>query len=173
MNKQEPNEFESVINRDPEINASFSAFMEKNGEPPSELGDMAELNYPATYFIFLAGWLASRAKADLLPEQGPVAQWHSDADLRRMWRAAGGNFHGPHIETGTMPESALFPFLRNLLDARPPQPGPGEGWKLVPVEPTPEMMRAGETQASIRPFRSDIPGACWAAMLAAAPALSL
>jgi len=39
----------------------------------------------------------------------------TDAQLRRLWIAAGGNFHGPHIETGTMRESRLLPFLRLLL----------------------------------------------------------
>lgn len=39
----------------------------------------------------------------------------SDDDLRAKWRAAGGSFHGPHIETGTMPESKLLPFMRALL----------------------------------------------------------
>lgn len=42
----------------------------------------------------------------------------SDQDLRALWRAAGGGFHGPNIETGTMPESLLLPFLRSLRSAR-------------------------------------------------------
>jgi hypothetical protein len=39
----------------------------------------------------------------------------SDDDLRKLWRAAGGGFHGPHVETGTMPEAELLPFLRKLV----------------------------------------------------------
>lgn len=39
----------------------------------------------------------------------------SDDDLRRLWRAVGGRFHGPRVETGTMPEAKLLPFLRSLL----------------------------------------------------------
>lgn len=39
----------------------------------------------------------------------------TDDDIRRIWRDAGGRFHGPNIETGTMPESQLLPFLRSLL----------------------------------------------------------
>lgn len=39
----------------------------------------------------------------------------TDDELRARWRAAGGNFHGPHVETGTMPESMLLPFLRDLV----------------------------------------------------------
>lgn len=36
-------------------------------------------------------------------------------ELRALWRLAGGQFHGPRIETATMPEQALFDFLRLLL----------------------------------------------------------
>lgn len=43
-----------------------------------------------------------------------------DRKLRALWRAHGGSFHGPNIETGTMPESILLPFLRNLIG--PSQP---------------------------------------------------
>jgi len=37
-----------------------------------------------------------------------------DFELRERWRAAGGSFHGPCVETGTMPEAQLLPFLRDL-----------------------------------------------------------
>ena len=37
--------------------------------------------------------------------------------LRAMWRDAGGSFHGPNIETGTMPESKLLPLLARLAEA--------------------------------------------------------
>ena len=39
----------------------------------------------------------------------------TDNGLRDVWRNAGGQFHGPNIETGTMPEAKLLPFLRWLL----------------------------------------------------------
>jgi hypothetical protein len=39
----------------------------------------------------------------------------TDDELRQMWRGAGGEFHGPNVETGTMPEAALLPFLRKLV----------------------------------------------------------
>ncbi len=45
-----------------------------------------------------------------------VTSAQSDSELRAIWRNAGGNFHGPNIETGTMPESKLLPFLRELND---------------------------------------------------------
>lgn len=38
----------------------------------------------------------------------------SNVDLRGMWYGAGGAFHGPNVETGTMPEAKLLPFLRSL-----------------------------------------------------------
>jgi hypothetical protein len=37
-----------------------------------------------------------------------------DEELRKLWRKAGGEFHGPCVETGTMPEAQLLPFLRSL-----------------------------------------------------------
>jgi len=38
----------------------------------------------------------------------------NDDQLRDLWRKAGGDFHGPIVETGTMPEAKLLPFLRSL-----------------------------------------------------------
>jgi len=40
----------------------------------------------------------------------------SDHALRALWRYAGGRLHGPNVETGTMPEAKLLPFLRHLVD---------------------------------------------------------
>jgi hypothetical protein len=39
----------------------------------------------------------------------------SDNELRQLWLEAGGNFRGPHVETGFMSEEKLLPFLRDLL----------------------------------------------------------
>lgn len=41
----------------------------------------------------------------------------SDDELRALWVKAGGEFYGPNVETGAMPESKLLPFLRELLRA--------------------------------------------------------
>lgn len=39
----------------------------------------------------------------------------SDDDFQReFWKQQGGDFHGPNIETGTMPEVKLLPLLRKL-----------------------------------------------------------
>lgn len=38
----------------------------------------------------------------------------TDAQLKDMWREAGGRFYGPNVETGSMPEEQLLPFLRKL-----------------------------------------------------------
>ncbi len=59
---------------------------------------------------------------------------YSDDDLRMMWLANGGNFHGPNVETGTMSEALLLPLLRTMLtisrvrwiDARVRLPRPGQ-----------------------------------------------
>ncbi len=39
----------------------------------------------------------------------------TDDEIRALWRSKGGIFHGPRIETGTMPEAQLLPFLRELM----------------------------------------------------------
>jgi hypothetical protein len=44
----------------------------------------------------------------------------SDAQIKGMWEAAGGRFHGPNIETATMPEEKMFAFVRQVA-ARAPQ----------------------------------------------------
>lgn len=50
----------------------------------------------------------------------------SDEDLRALWRQHGGMFHGPLIETGTMPEAKLLAFLRAILALRPAQQSESE-----------------------------------------------
>ena len=40
----------------------------------------------------------------------------TDDELRTKWRSAGGSFFGPRIETGSMPESLLLPYLRSLYN---------------------------------------------------------
>lgn len=47
----------------------------------------------------------------------PTANPFPDDFIRRLWRLQGGKFHGPRVETGTMPEAKLLPFLRRLLIA--------------------------------------------------------
>lgn len=48
----------------------------------------------------------------------------TDEQLRSLWHAAGGRFHGPNIETGTMPEASLLPFLRQLAGSAAAQGDP-------------------------------------------------
>jgi len=57
----------------------------------------------------------ARCALDGLTVQPPAAL--SDDEIRLHWRQAGGEFHGPHVETGTMPEALLLPFLRGLMRA--------------------------------------------------------
>ncbi len=53
--------------------------------------------------------------------------------------------------------------LRAYGDKRAREAVP-EGWKLVPIEPTPEMLKAGDQKTWVLPARD-----CWDAMLAASP----
>ena len=43
----------------------------------------------------------------------------TDDDLRSEWRAAGGEMHGPRVETVTMPEAAYLKFRRSLATPKP------------------------------------------------------
>lgn len=56
-----------------------------------------------------------------------------DEAMRRLWRTAGGEFHDPRVETGTMPESKLLPFLRTLLAQQTSVPA--HAW--MPIETAP------------------------------------
>lgn len=76
--------------------AVWDAAVEYAGEAPG----------PST----LAVNMTPRASASLRGEPAPT-----DEALRKMWLAAGGNFHGPLVETGCMSEAKLLPFLRGLL----------------------------------------------------------
>ena len=42
----------------------------------------------------------------------------TDDWLRAWWLRGGGEFYGPHVETGSMPEASLLPLLRALLAYR-------------------------------------------------------
>jgi hypothetical protein len=45
----------------------------------------------------------------------PLEVRWTDGCLREYWRRMGGKFHGPNVETGTMPEAKLLPMLQYLL----------------------------------------------------------
>lgn len=52
------------------------------------------------------------AEQTIAPE---IPLYPNDDFLRNLWRENGGNFHGPNVETGTMPEAKLLPFLRTMM----------------------------------------------------------
>ena len=59
--------------------------------------------------------------------------------------------------------------IRQAMDYAQPTPSVPEGWKLVPIEPTPEMIDAAEY---VDWGDADVRGSCinaWDRMLAAAP----
>lgn len=72
----------------------------------------------------------------------------------------------PHPNCTPSMRAALEAVAPMLASARAP-----EGWQLVPVEPTVEMMRAGDDTGfhTYTGTWSITPDACWQAMLAAAP----
>jgi hypothetical protein len=75
-----------------------------------------------------------------LPDETPT----TDDLLRNCWRAAGGEFHGPNVETGTMPEAKLLSYLRHLyqqiFDLRTAQP-PDAGIVQRAVKLDPDQYR--------------------------------
>ena len=118
-------------------------------------------------FDALVDALAEALSPSERQEAAAAGQGERDGDLRAAWRSAGGSFHGPNIETGTMPESDLLPFLRSLSRASLPQ---GQ-WQWVPKEPTLEMSVAFAEAfyAKVRAIDDDNITDWWKAMLAAAP----
>lgn len=74
----------------------------------------------------------------------------TDDDIRALWRAAGGDFHGPIVEHGTIKEADLLPFLRRLTAGQvsppaglppPTQPRTGDA---IPGAPSRAAMRSVE-----------------------------
>ena len=66
----------------------------------------------------------------------------SNVELRGLWYGAGGSFHGPSVETGTMPETKLLPFLRSLM-AAPAQAQEDAAALEAPAAPEWERVRRG------------------------------
>ena len=65
---------------------------------------------------------------------------YSDDELRALWRAAGGSFHGPVVETGDMPESKLLPFLRDLISGKGLAPDPDAELRRKLIEQTAQVI---------------------------------
>jgi hypothetical protein len=59
-----------------------------------------------------AGGLMSRS------DPKPSADALSNAEIRRIWREAGGGFHGPHVEHAYMEEAKFLPFMRAFAARR-------------------------------------------------------
>lgn len=64
-----------------------------------------------------------------VPAAIPPIRVLCDSDLRAIWRSKGGSFHGPNVETGTMPEAQLLPWLCELLGGRLSHAAVREIWK--------------------------------------------
>lgn len=55
-----------------------------------------------------------RDAAELNKQLGEMMRM-TDDELRHMWKTHGGDFFGPRIETGSMPEALLLPLMRALM----------------------------------------------------------
>jgi hypothetical protein len=54
--------------------------------------------------------------ANYVPQERPSL---SDDQIREMWRAAGGELHGPLVETATMPEDKMLGLIREVAARAP------------------------------------------------------
>lgn len=114
-------------------------------------------------------------QADSQPAPVEVADAMADsqylAGVSAGWNAA--NADDPNAALQKLHESRAG-YLKPLSAARAPADSvtapaggavAGPGWQMVPVKPTPEMLRAGDQKTWVLPALD-----CWRAMLAAAPA---
>ena len=101
---------------------------------------------------------ALRAKIEGMERQAPVAWCATDET-------------GTVVEALGMNQSRRFDTALYLAPGAQPAPSVPEGWKLVPLEPTYEMLEAGE--GALVPTYTDtpvsVPFDVYRAMLAAAP----
>lgn len=83
----------------------------------------------------------------------------SDQELRKLWREAGGEFYGPRVETGSMPEAKLLPFLRVLAAARTPAASerPCGSASTCACEAAGKVTCQSVSAASAGPFNSEMP----------------
>lgn len=59
----------------------------------------------------------------------PVVEVYGEDALRAEWRAAGGEIHGPNVETVTMPEADYFRFRSALATTGKQQVGENPAWR--------------------------------------------
>lgn len=116
-----------------------------------ELFDRIQMQqYAMQYLDLHVGLLTDAFKAGKAAqvEQEPVGYFYKDE--RGFWNQAG--------------DPMGFPAMTKLY-AAPPAPAVPDGWKLVPITPTPKMIHAAYTDRNGN-FGSE---SQWAAMLAASP----
>lgn len=81
-------------------------------------------------------------------------------ELRALWRKAGGEFHGPSVETATMPEAQLLAFLRAPIDMVLHCPNCGLQHIDAPEEDSHAASDGTETRWMNPPHRSHLCHAC-------------
>lgn len=118
---------------------------------------------------------------DPQPNRHPLAIYVCHACFRRLMGPAADRGEAAQLAPGVyeptdQAEDAALGELAEALAIRPqpsqaqqPAGGVPEGWKMVPVEPTPEMMRAAEHHHELPTSSEDHRASIFRAMLAAAP----
>jgi hypothetical protein len=111
-----------------------------------------------------------RAAALALRER-EAAPTPTDIDVERVARALHADvLPGDSWETEPVESQIRFRNLARAAIAAMPAPAVPAGWRLVPVEPTEEMERAGAAEVDrTNPYSDDVANNIWTVMLRAAP----
>lgn len=82
------------------------------------------------------------------------------------------NRRGAHWDSATFGKMmAALAEARTILASKQPAASEREGWKLVPIEPTPEMLRAVDDEADDKYLARGRAVSAYKAMIAAAPSV--
>jgi hypothetical protein len=104
--------------------SATSGWNRRSPSPPADAADVDEALKVAddyrtygynAHCISLITLAAEVRRLREQPAAAPAAEQRlTEEHLRALWVSRGGRFHGPNVETGTMPEAQLLPFLRAL-----------------------------------------------------------
>ena len=132
----------------------------------SQHARIAELEAKLSSSGFTAADMATASAQGFRDGVASIAASAGSEPVAHLWQ---------HCETGrtriVMPDmivgaDASWQVVGPLYLGAAPPTAQAEGWRLVPVEPTAEMLRAGDQKTWVLPALE-----CWRAMLAAAPNL--
>ena len=143
------------------------------GEPVAWL-DLSKMS--ASAMVYATGWKSNDKQSPLYttpaapsqpaaPQGEPVAfAWRAKKGQPSAWQVC---FDLKQADDAEVLAKTEIRFMSWTTPAAPSQPAVPQGWKLVPVEPTPDMEGAGRVNMD---YGSCTARQVWSAMLAATPA---